>query len=312
MLSNPNMAARAESLWKFGGLTPITLARRVWTEMTDDDVTGRAAELSYYFLLALFPLLLFLISTLAFFAGPGSELRQSLFDYVTRAMPPTAADLVGKAVNEANQAAGGGKVAFGILAALWAASNGMGAISKTLNIAFDVEETRPWWKQRAVAIGLTLALSVLIVSALALVLFGGRIGESVAGLAGLGDAFALAWKIVQWPVVFAFMFVAFALIYYFAPNLEDPQWYWISPGAAVALVLWLASSLVFRLYLQFFNSYSATYGSLGAVIILMLWFYLSGLAILIGGEFNSEIAHAARERDLHQQRLAQTERLRAA
>jgi membrane protein len=280
--------------------------------MNDDDVTGRAAELSYYFLLALFPLLLFLISTLAFFAGPGSELRESLFDYVSRAMPPSAADLVGKAVNEANEAAGGGKVAFGILAALWAASNGMGAISKTLNIAFDVEETRPWWKQRVVAIGLTLGLSVLIICALALVLFGGRIGEYVAGLAGLGDSFAVAWKVVQWPVVFAFMFVAFALIYYFAPNLDDPQWYWISPGAAVALALWLASSLVFRLYLQFFNSYSATYGSLGAVIILMLWFYLSGLAILIGGEFNSEIAHAAHERDLHEQRLAQTERLRAA
>jgi membrane protein len=303
---------KPESLWKFGGLTPLNLIKRVWKESNDDDIWGRAAELSYYFLLALFPMLLFLVSVLGFFAGPGSELRNALFGYLSQAMPASAGELVGKTMNEVSTSASGGKLAFGILAALWAASNGMGAIVKTLNIAYDVEETRPWWKQRAVAVGLTIGLSVLILSALTLVLFGGRIGEAVAGKMGLGDAFALGWKIAQWPIVLGVMFFAFAVVYYFAPNLKKPEWHWISPGAGVGLVLWLAASFAFRTYLQFFNSYSKTYGSLGAVIILMLWLYLSGLAILAGGEFNSEIANAAAERDKHLDRLREVETPRAA
>jgi membrane protein len=136
---------------------------------------------------------------------------------------------------------------------------------------------------------------VLVLTALSLVLFGEKIGLAVATKIGLGAAFTIAWKIIQWPVVFAFMFVAFALVYYFAPNLENPTWAWITPGSVVGLVLWLAGSLIFRVYLHFFNSYSATYGSLGAVIILMLWFYITGAAILIGGEVNSQIGHAAEE-----------------
>jgi len=302
------MANVVESLWKFGGLTPINLVKQVWAEMNDDDVWGRAAELSYYFLLALFPMLLFLIAVLGFLASPGSELRDQLFGYVQKAMPASSADIVSKAVNEASSSAGGGKLTFGILAALWAASNGMGAISKTLNIAYDVKETRPWWKQRVVAVGLTLTLSILILVAMTLVLFGGRIGQSIAAYAGMGSAFAISWKILQWPVVLGFMLAAFSLVYYFAPNLKNPRWYWISPGAAVGLILWIAGTALFRVYLQFFNSYSKTYGSLGAVIILVLWLYISGLAVLIGGEVNSEIAHAAEERDDHQRKLAEFDR----
>jgi membrane protein len=303
---------KPESLWKFGGLTPLTLAKRVWKESNEDDIWGRAAELSYYFLLALFPMLLFLISVLGLFLGENSEVRNALFSYMAKAMPGSASDLVGKTMNEVSSSAGGGKLTFGILAALWAASNGMGAIVKTLNIAYDVNETRPWWKQRAVAIGLTVGLSVLILSALTLVLFGGRIGEAVATKVGLGAAFAITWNIAQWPIVLGVMFLAFSSVYYFAPNLKIPRWYWISPGAAVGLVLWLAASFAFRTYLQFFNSYSKTYGSLGAVIILMLWLYLSGLAILAGGEFNSEITNAGAERDKHLGRLREIETRRAA
>jgi membrane protein len=304
--------AKPESLWKFGGLTPFNLMKRVWNESNDDDIWGRAAELSYYFLLALFPMLLFLVSVLGFFAGPGSELRNSLFEYLSKAMPASAGDLVNKTMNEVSSSAGGGKLAFGILAALWAASNGMGAIVKTLNIAYDVDETRPWWKQRAIAVGLTVGLSVLILGALTLVLFGGQIGEAIAAKVGLGAAFAIGWKILQWPIVLAVMFFAFAIVYYLAPNLKKPAWHWISPGAAVGLILWLAASVAFRFYLQFFNSYSKTYGSLGAVIILMLWLYLSGLAILAGGEFNSEITNAAAARDEHLAKVREVETRQAA
>ena len=193
---------------------------------------------------------------------------------------------------EISQASGGGKLSFGILATLWAASNGMGAITQALNVAYDVKESRPWWKQRLVAIGLTIGLTVLIITALTLVLYGGRIADSIAGSYGFGSVFTLAWKIVQWPIVLAFMLLAFALIYYFAPDLHDQDWKWITPGAAIGVTLWLLVSFGFRLYLHFFDSYSKTYGSLGAVIILMLWLYLTGTAILVGGEINSEIENA--------------------
>ena len=305
-------ATKPESLWKFGGLTPLALVKRVWNEANEDDIWGRAAELSYYFVLALFPMLLFLVSLLGFVAGEGSELRAALFNYMAKAMPASASELVGKTMNEVSAAASGSKLAFGVIAALWAASNGMGAIVKTLNIAYDVDETRPWWKQRAIAVGLTVGLSVFVIVALTLVLFGSRMGEALAAKIGLGAAFALTWKIAHWPVVLLVMFLAFAIIYYFAPNLKRPEWHWISPGAAVGLILWLAASFGFRVYLQFFNTYSKTYGSLGAVIILMLWLYLSGLAILAGGEFNSEIANAAQARDQHEARLRATEHPEAA
>jgi membrane protein len=196
---------------------------------------------------------------------------------------------------EISTASSGGKIAFGILAALWAASNGMGAITQALNIAYDVKESRPWWKQRLTAINLTLALSVLIITALMLVLYGGRISDYLAETFGLGDTFIIAWKILQWPIVLAFVLLAFALIYYFAPDVKEQKWIWVTPGAVLGVVLWLAVSFGFRGYLHFFNSYSTTYGTLGAVIILMLWLYLTGAAILVGGEMNSEIEHAAAE-----------------
>jgi membrane protein len=196
---------------------------------------------------------------------------------------------------EVSEASSGGKLSFGLLAALWAASNGMTAITESLNTAYDIDESRPWWKQRLVAIGLTLALSILIIGSLILVVAGGHIAEGVANAYGFGSAFATAWKIIQWPVVLAIMVLAFALIYYFAPDFRDQAWQWLTPGAAIGVALWVLVSLAFRIYLQFFDSYSKTYGSLGAVIVLMLWLYFTGAAVLIGGEINSEIENAAAE-----------------
>ena len=171
----------------------------------------------------------------------------------------------------------------------------MSAITESLNVAYDVEETRPWWKARLVAISLTIALSVLIISALLLVVAGGHIGESLGAYLGYSSAFATAWKIIQWPVVLAVMISAFALIYYFAPDLRRQAWQWLTPGAAIGVALWLLVSLAFRVYLHYFDSYNKTYGSLGAVIILMLWLYFTGAAVLLGGEINSEIENAAAE-----------------
>ncbi|HEY8188980.1 MAG TPA: YihY/virulence factor BrkB family protein [Pyrinomonadaceae bacterium] len=284
------------SLWKLGGQSWKDLAKHVWADIGKDDIFGRAAQLSYYFLLALFPLLLFLMSVIGLIMGSGTGLRHSLFDYLGKVLPSSASQLVSNTIFEVSDASGGGKISFGILAALWAASNGMGAISESLNVAYHVKESRPWWKQRLIAIGLTLALAVLIISALVIVLYGGRIADGLANRYALGGTFTLVWKILQWPIVLFFLFLAFALIYYWAPDLKDQNWRWITPGSVVAVVLWLMVSFGFRLYLHFFDSYSKTYGSLGAVIILMLWFYFTGTAILIGGEVNSDIeAAAARE-----------------
>src|SRR5215213_9408473 len=272
-----------------GGLGWKELAKRVYAEVMDDDVLGRSAQLSYYFLLALFPALLFLTSLLGYLAGQNGQLRQGLFNYLAAVLPGEASKLVSETVTSVTESSGGGKLSFGILATLWAASNGMGAISESLNAAYDLKESRPWWKVRLTAVGLTLALTLLIVTALVLVLYGHDIADALSIRLGLGSAFATAWKVLQWPLVLIFVLLAFALIYYFGPDSHRQDWKWITPGAVVGVLLWLLISFAFKAYLSFFNSYSATYGSLGAVIILMLWFYFTGTAILVGGEINSEI-----------------------
>ena len=283
------------SLWALGNLGWRELAKRVWKEIQEDEIFGRAAELSYYFLLALFPFLIFLTSILGLILGSGNSTRQMLFDYLARVMPPAAFQLISQTMIEVSSASSGGKISFGLLAALWAASNGMTAITTSLNSAYDVEETRPWWKQRLTAIALTMSLSVLIISALILVVAGGWIADWLGATFGLGSTFPLAWKIIQWPIVLFCITFAFALIFYFAPDIHEQKWHWLTPGAAIGVALWLLVSIAFRVYLNFFDSYSATYGSLGAVIILMLWLYFTGTAVLIGGEINSEIEHAAAE-----------------
>lgn len=281
------------SMWALGKLSWRELAKRVWNEIQEDEVFGRAAELSYYFLLALIPFLMFLTSVIGIVLGSGTGTRHALFNYLGRVMPPSAFQLIDSTMVEIASASSGSKLSFGILAALWAASNGLGAITTSLNTAYDVKETRPWWKQRLTAIGLTIVLSILIISALLLVVAGGRIAEWLASVYGFGPVFPLIWKIVQWPVVLACLILAFALIYYFAPDFRKQSWKWLTPGAAIGVALWLLVSIAFRVYLHFFNSYSATYGSLGAVIILMLWLYFTGAAVLVGGEINSEIENAA-------------------
>ncbi|PYV19947.1 MAG: ribonuclease BN [Acidobacteria bacterium] len=267
----------------------MDLARRVCSETVKDDVFGSAAKLAYYNFLALFPLLLFLTTLLGLVAHEGSALRARLLAYLATVVPSTASSLVYQIVDEVGQGASGGKLSFGLMGALWAAANGTGALIGALNRAYGAAESRPWWRAKLVALGLTVGLSLLIVSALALALWGEHVAEAIALRFRLGDSFVAACSVVQWPVVLAFVLLALNLIYYFAPNTPRRRWQWISPGAVAGLGLWLLASFGLRLYLQGFNTFSSTYGSLGAVIVLMLWFYLSSAAILIGGEINAEL-----------------------
>lgn len=285
-------AKQKASAWKFGGLTAKELSKRTWTRVYKDDVIGKAAQLSYFFIFALFPLLFFLASLLGYFTQ-SDELRGSLLRYLSAVVPKKASFLIRDTLDEITQASSGGKISFGILLTMWMASFGIGAIVSTLNAAYGVKESRPWWKAQLIAIWLTVAIALLIISALALVLYGGNIAEVVADKFAFGEGFTLVWNILQWPIVLAFVLLAFALIYYFAPNLKEVKWQWITPGSILGLALWILVSFIFRLYLRFFDTYSTTYGSLGAVMILLLWLYLTGAAILVGGEMNAVIEDAA-------------------
>ncbi len=282
------------NVWQLGGLSKTQLVKRVWSSMSDDDLFGHSAELSYYFFLALFPLLFFLISIFGILAHGNPSLQNSLMQYLGHVAPSAGSQLIGKTVHETAQSSGGWKLILGIIGALWSASAGMGAIESTLNRVYDVND-RPFYKSKPLAVGLTVAVAIIVAISMGLVLFGNMIADSLTHSIGMSGFINLMWKVVQWPVAVAIICVAFALIYYLAPNVDHGKWHWITPGAVIGVLLWIIASLGFRFYLQFFNSYSATYGSLGAVVILLLWFYITGLAILIGGEINAEIENAAAE-----------------
>jgi membrane protein len=237
--------------------------------------------------------LLFLIALLGSFADSGTELRRNLLTYLRAIVPVSASDLINTTVDEISKKSSGGKLSFGLLTSLWFASSGMGAIIEGLNVAYDVKETRAWWRRTLLAILLTIALAVLIITALALMFYGSRIAEGIANRYGFGAAFTELWTVLQWLFVLVFVFLAFQLIYYFAPDLHEQQLRWLTPGAAVGVILWLLVSFLFGSYLNFYNTYSVVYGSLGAVIILLLWFYLTGVTILIGGEVNAIVEQAA-------------------
>lgn len=279
-----------KTMWTLAGMTWTQFAKRLWAN--ESDVLGRAAQLSYYFLLALVPMLLCLTAISGFIMGAHSGLTRSLFGYLSELMPPAAFELVKAAMLDIRRGTSSGTLSFGLLATLWAASSGVEAIGGSLNAAYNAKETRPWWETRLLAITLTLAFASLTIVALILVLYGGKIADVIQAHFGLADWFSTLWKIVQYPIVIAFLLLALALVYYFTPNLKGRRWSWITPGSVVATALWLLASFAFRIYLHFFDTYNKTYGSLGAVIVLMLWLYMTSTAILLGGRINSELESA--------------------
>lgn len=166
------------------------------------------------------------------------------------------------------------------------------AMCSTLNTAYDITESRPWWRLRLTAIGLTVGLALFTLISMTLVVAGPMLAEWLAETLGFGPVFEWTWKVVQWPVVFLLISTAIALVYYFAPDAEQ-DWIWITPGSVLAAALWIAGSLGFRFYLTNFGDYNETYGAIGGVMVLLLWFYVSGMALLIGAELNAEIEHAS-------------------
>jgi membrane protein len=270
---------------------------RVWTAANNDDVFGRSAQLAYYFFLALFPALICLTALIGRLAGSGTRLHDSLLSYIATALPPAAYDLISQTLDHTVKASGGEKIGLGILAALWSATAGMRALEDTLNALYKIRESRPIWKTYGIAIAMTVSCGVFVIVALAVVLCGDTAANFVATRVGLGPVALWTWKILQLLIAFAFVALVFSFTYHYCPDV-DRKWEWLTPGAAVGIAMWVIASVGLRIYLHFFNSYTATYGSLGGVLILQLWFYVAGMMLLLGAEVNAEIEKASATRDL--------------
>jgi membrane protein len=266
------------------------LAIRTAREVQADNCLNLAAQLAYYFFLALFPALLFLVALISFL--PINGLLDAVTATLARIAPGDVISIVQDQMLKLAQDGDGGLLTIGMLGTIWSMSSGMDAIISTLNQAYDIQEGRPWWKVKLTAIGLTIALAVFIVISMALVLVGPVLGAKVADWFRLGAVFTWTWNVMQWPVVFGLVALALALIYYYAPDAEQ-EWIWITPGSVLATILWVLVSLGFKFYVSRFAGYNATYGAIGGVIVLMLWFYVSSFAVLIGAELNAEIEHAS-------------------
>jgi membrane protein len=266
------------------------LAKRTYREALADNCLGLAAQLAYYFFLALFPALLFVVAIISFV--PVEGLLDSITNMLARVAPYEMLKLVQDQILKIANDKSGGLLTLGMIGTIWSTSSGVTAIIDTLNQAYDIQESRPWWKVRLIALGLTIALAVFIVVAFTLVLVGPTLAEKAAAWAHMGPVFTWTWKILQWPIVFCLVAFAIAMIYYFAPDAEQ-EWIWITPGSVFATILWVLISLGFKFYVAQFGSYNATYGAIGGVIVTMLWFYVSSLAILVGAELNAEIEHAS-------------------
>jgi len=283
---------RPESLWSLGGLGWWELTKHIWREIGNGGLDNRAYELAYNFLMAAVPLLLFLMALFGIFAGKSVELRSGLFNYLAEILPPLAYDLLATTVDQTIKSSGGGKLTLGLLLALIAGSSGTTQLMCTLNAAYKLRETRSWIKVHLISLAFTLVILLLVTVTLLMVLAGGYIAEVLGRRMGMSSIFVTGWKVLQAMISIGFVATTFAAVYYFAPNHKHRRWRWVSPGTVVGVGLWLTASAALRLYLHFSGSYSTVYGSLGGVIILLLWFYVTGFAFLVGGEVNSIIEHA--------------------
>jgi len=287
-----------ESLWNLQGVPVRVVARRTWKAVNADRLFGHAAELGFYFLFALFPTLFCASSILGLSARSAPQVFDRLLDYLALVIPTSALGTVLSTFNETTAAASSGKVTLGLIAAVWSASVGISAIQDTLNIVYKIEDSRSYFIARLHAIGLTVVLTITVGICLACLLG----GDFIAALAQveihhhfLIVSTSVTARIIGWTVAAVLLDFSFAVIYYWAPDSKKRRWHWLTPGGALGLLGWLLASLGLRVYLHFFNTYSLTYGSLGAVIILLTWFYITGLMLLVGAEINSEIEAASAE-----------------
>jgi membrane protein len=269
----------------------IAVCKRTFAEFLADDCMGLAQQVAFSSLLAFFPAMVALVGFLGMIGA---------YDALQSFLDPVAPKAVTQLIQSFQQDSGGGGsiVAFvvGVFAAVWAASGAMGAIVKAVNRAYERLETRPFWKVRLISIVLVVISGIVIAGMLLFIVLGGTLGDAIAHKAHFGSAFTLIWNLARWPLAFVAVLLFFALVYYLAPNEDQRNWRWVTPGSLAGSLMWIALSALFALYTSFSNSYTKTYGTLAGGIVLLLWLDYTAWAILFGAELNSELD---RQADIH-------------
>jgi membrane protein len=260
-------------------------AKHLYTRFKDDDVPSIGAQLTYYLLLSFFPFLIFLVTVIGFFQMSGD----SVLSQFIRMLPSDTGQSVRETLTEVTANRSSAILSFGMIGTLWAASNGINAIIKGLNKAYDEQETRPFWKIRALSVVATIVLAVVIVVSMLLLVFGEIMGEYVFRFLGFPQGFGLIWNLIQFAVPVIAMFSVFLLLYRATPD-RRLTWKEVVPGALFATFGWIGSSVLFSLYVNHFGNYTKTYGSLGGIIVLLIWLYWSSIIIIVGGELNATLA----------------------
>lgn len=254
-----------------------------------DDATGLSKQIAYSSLLAFFPAVAFVLGALGLF---------HLYDNVVNLLEPIVPSGVISFIDNLQQDSSGSTSAWafviGFVLAVWAASGAMNTIIKAVNRAYELQETRPVWRSRAIAIVLVLATGVTTAGVFTLIIVGGSLGDAIAKKAGLGSAFQWTWSIVRWPLAFCALLLFFALVYYLGPDMRQRRWRWVTPGSLLGSALWLVLSGLFALYVKFAGNYTKTFGALASGIILLLWLNYSAFALLYGAELNSELDRKAK------------------
>jgi membrane protein len=280
--------------------SPTDLSRRSWWEVLkrtvrefgNDNLTDWAAALTYYGILSLFPAIIVLTSLLALL-GPSAT--QTLIDNINTTVPGQGRDILVNAIQELQQSRGAGLFAIvGLAGALWSASAYIGAFMRASNAIYEMPEGRPVWKTLPLRVGLTIAIVVLLAVCAIGVVATGTVADRAGQLLGIGSTGVLVWEIAKWPVIAILVSLAFALLYWASPNVKHPGFRWLSPGGVLAVVVWVLASAAFALYVGNFSSYNKTYGSLGGVIGFLVWLWISNIAILLGAEFDAELARGRR------------------
>jgi membrane protein len=280
--------------------SPLQLSWREWLavfkrtgkQFIADDCMGLGQQVAFSSLLAFLPTVILLIGLFGLF---GNGAFDSLEHFAASVAPHGVLDVIDLAKKDAVRNKSGSAIAFalGIVAARWAATGASNALMKAVNRAYDRIETRPFWKQRLIALTLVIATGLVLAGVFLLIVFGGDLGEAIVRRTGLGDSFKVFWNVARWPIAFGAVLLFNALVYYLAPNVPRRSWRWLTPGSFVAGLAWLALSGLFALYTSYSSSYSRTYGSIAGAIILLLWLYYSALAILFGAELNAQLERQA-------------------
>jgi membrane protein len=271
---------------------------RLYERSFETDLFNRAAQVAFYFSFSLFPFLLFLVSVFGLILESTDTLRRELFAYFARILPNSAFELVRTTVNEVSQGSTGGKITIGILITLWSASAAVDSIRNALNAVYNLPETRFWGKVKLQSLALTVLVVILVALVLTFFFIGWRLVQIGLAGAGLQVTSPLVLVSIQWIAVILVLLFACEVIYNLLPNFNVHKWIWITPGSVVAILVWITLTSGSRLYLMFSDSYSRTYGSLGAVIILMFWLYLTSVALLLGGLINAVLAERVQQKKL--------------